>query len=199
MKTIKKTYALQILTMLTSLLFISLYSADTLADAAIKPICSDHSNYIKRRLDGTQEDNICEVYKDKVLLIVNTASRCAYTGQYDGLEKLYNTYKDRGLVVLGFPSNDFGKQEPGTEKSIKKFCRLTYDVKFPMYAKTRVIGKDADDLYKALALSAGQQPRWNFHKYLLNRKGQLVAHYNSATKPDDKALIKDIEQALTLN
>jgi len=159
-------------------------------------VCNNDSEFIKRRLSGNQQDNICETYKGKVMLIVNTASRCAYTDQYDGLEKLYANYKQQGLVVLGFPSNDFGSQEPGDEKSIKEFCRLTYGVEFPMYAKTKIKGDNADSFYMALAKAANQRPRWNFHKYLLNRKGELIGSYSSSVKPDNKTLLDTIEQAL---
>lgn len=159
-------------------------------------VCKNDSQFIKRRLSGSEMDNICETYKGKVMLIVNTASRCAYTDQYDGLEKLYANYKTQGLVVLGFPSNDFGKQEPGDEKTIKEFCRLTYGVEFPMYAKTKIKGEHADSFYRALASAAKQSPKWNFHKYLLNRKGELIGSYSSAIKPDNKELLSKIEQAL---
>lgn len=159
-------------------------------------VCKSDTQFIKRRLSGNQKDNICETYKGKVMLIVNTASRCAYTDQYDGLEKLYANYKQQGLVVLGFPSNDFGSQEPGDEKSIKEFCRLTYGVEFPMYAKTKIKGDNADSFYMALIKAANQRPKWNFHKYLLNREGELIGSYSSSIKPDNKDLLKTIEQVL---
>jgi glutathione peroxidase len=100
--------------------------------------CPDTLNFTVRSLNDEQQVNLCEVYAGKVVLIVNTASKCAFTSQYQGLEALYATYKERGLVVLGFPSNDFANQEPGTEAEIKTFCRMTYGVQFPMFAKTRV-------------------------------------------------------------
>lgn len=159
-------------------------------------ICQADTQYVKRKLGSEVTEDICQQHQHKVMLIVNTASRCAYTDQYDGLEKLYKVYKDRGLVVLGFPSNDFGHQEPGSEESIKSFCRLTYGVKFPMYAKTSVNGSAADPLYKALSKAAGESPRWNFHKYLLNRKGELIGSYGSAVTPSSKALLNAIEKAL---
>ena len=130
------------------------------------------------------------------MLVVNTASRCAYTDQYDGLEKLYANYRDRGLVVIGFPSNDFGGQEPGTEKVIKEFCRLTYGVKFPMYAKTRVTGEDAAPIYKALYRATNQPPRWNFHKYLIGRDGTVIGSYNPSTAPQSRTLTSAIERLL---
>ncbi|MBI1424990.1 MAG: glutathione peroxidase [Gammaproteobacteria bacterium] len=151
---------------------------------------------VVRTLNGKQEVNLNSAYHGKVVLIVNTASKCGFTYQYDGLEKLYARYKDRGLVVLGFPSNDFANQEPGTEKQIQDFCRLTYGVQFPMFAKTRVIKPYADPLYQRLAEAAGEYPAWNFHKYLINRDGRLVASYSSSTKPESKKLVEKIESLL---
>lgn len=130
------------------------------------------------------------------MLVVNTASRCAFTDQYEGLEKLYSRYRERGLVVIGFPSNDFGNQEPGSEGSIKEFCRLTYGVRFPMYAKSRVSGDNADPFYRALAQAAGTPPRWNFHKYLIDRDGRLAGSYNSFVAPESDRLIDAIEGLL---
>ena len=124
--------------------------------------CSSLLDHEVRILNEKNKVNLCEAYQGKVIMIVNTASRCAYTDQYDALEKLYSWYKDEGLVVLGFPSNDFGEQEPGTEAEIKSFCPLTYDVKFPMFAKTRVAQNNADPIYKELARVSGTYPRWNF-------------------------------------
>ena len=149
-----------------------------------------------RSLNENQKLNLCEAYKDKVVLIVNTASKCGFTYQYEGLEKLYAKYKEQGLVVLGFPSNDFAGQEPGTEKEIQSFCRLTYGVQFPMFEKTRVRKKYADPLYKNLGESANEYPAWNFHKYLLDRNGNLVASYSSFTKPMSKKLVNKIESLL---
>ncbi len=166
------------------------------ADEVNRQICDSTTAYVNRRLSSEETNNICEAFKSKVLLVVNTASRCGFTNQYDGLEKLYSNYKDRGLVVVGFPSNDFANQEPGTEKSIKKFCRLTYGVRFPMYAKTRVTGDDADPIYKALARAAGHSPGWNFHKYLIDREGQLVGSYSSSVKPRSDQLVEAIERLL---
>ncbi|MBV2096958.1 MAG: glutathione peroxidase, partial [Candidatus Thiodiazotropha sp. (ex Codakia orbicularis)] len=144
------------------------------AESGNPSICSEESNYSKRQLNSDQVDNLCETHRGKVMLVVNTASRCAFTDQYEGLEKLYSRYRERGLVVIGFPSNDFGNQEPGSEGSIKEFCRLTYGVRFPMYAKSRVSGDNADPFYRALAQAAGTPPRWNFHKYLIDRDGRLA-------------------------
>ena len=159
-------------------------------------ICDQQNQYLKRRLASDKEDNLCEQYNGQVVLVVNTASRCTYTDQYDELEKLYAEYKNRGLVVIGFPSNDFGNQEPGNEKKIKNFCRLTYGVQFPMYEKTRVKGVHADPFYKKLAEASGQRPQWNFHKYLIDRNGKLVGSYQSAITPYNKKIIQTIEKFL---
>lgn len=138
---------------------------------------------------------LCQ-YAGKVILVVNTASYCGFTSQYDGLEKLYARLKDKGLVVLGFPSNDFGEQEPGSEKEIADFCRLTYGVEFPMVSKTVVKGKGAHPFYLKLAEITGSKPKWNFHKYLINRDATQVIAYTSFTKPDDKDLLKKIDEFL---
>ena len=191
-------YRVSIRFVLITLLAISTSMFSNTAFSIDKAICNAESNYIKRRLGSEQEENICQTHMNKVMLIVNTASRCAYTNQYDGLEKLYAQYKHRGLVVLGFPSNDFGNQEPGNEQSIKSFCRLTYGVKFPMYAKTKLKGNNIDKLYTALEMASGEKPRWNFHKYLIDRNGYLIGSYSSSTKPDDKKLIKSLEKALAV-
>jgi glutathione peroxidase len=134
--------------------------------------------------------------QDKVVLVVNTASRCAYTPQYEGLEKLYERYRDRGLVVAGFPSNDFAGQEPGTEQDIRNFCRLTYGVQFPMFEKVHVRGSSVDPFYQHLARETGVTPRWNFHKYLIDRNGRVIASFPSQIKPDDRRLVDKIEELL---
>ena len=150
-----------------------------------------------RRLASTQEVNLCDAYSGKVVLVVNTASKCGNTPQYDGLEKLYDQYGEEGLVVLGFPSNDFMGQEPGTEENIEEFCRLTYGVEFPMFEKTSVKKDDADPFYVALAESAGTYPTWNFHKYLIGRDGELISDFSPRTQPYDEKLVAAIEQALS--
>lgn len=149
-----------------------------------------------RRLASTEEVNLCEAYAGKVLLVVNTASKCGNTPQYDGLEALYEKYGDEGLVVLGFPSNDFLGQEPGTEEQIQEFCRLTYGVRFPMFEKTSVKGPDAHPFFVALADTSGTSPQWNFHKYLIGRDGALIGTYSPRTQPDDASLVAAVEQAL---
>ncbi len=149
-----------------------------------------------RRLGSDERVNLKEAYAGKVVLIVNTASKCAFTGQYEGLEALYAKYGERGLVVLGFPSNDFGGQEPGTEAQIQDFCRLTYGVRFPMFAKTGVREGKADPLFQGLAEAAGRYPQWNFHKYLLDRDGRLVDNYLSWTSPESGSVVEAIERLL---
>ena len=158
--------------------------------------CSPLLDFEMRTLDEKETVSLCEAYQGKVILVVNTASKCAYTDQYASLEKLYDDYRDQGLVVLGFPSNDFGNQEPGTEKQIKAFCRMTYGVRFPMFAKTRVAERSADPLYRKLAGTAGRYPQWNFHKYLIDREGELVADYPSAIDPLREPLLGAIRREL---
>jgi glutathione peroxidase len=139
--------------------------------------------------------SLCD-FRGKVLLVVNTASQCGYTPQYEGLEKLYRRYKDRGLVVLGFPANDFGGQEPGSNKDIAQFCQINYGVTFPVFAKTAVIGAAANPLFRDLEARTGQRPRWNFHKYLIDRGGKPVAAFGAAVEPLDSRLTSQIEQLL---
>ncbi len=140
-------------------------------------------------------------FKGKVLLIVNVASRCGFTGQYKELEKLYETHKDQGLVVLGFPANDFMGQEPGTEAEIKSFCTLTYGVTFPMFAKISVKGKDIHPLYAYLTAKEtnpafGGEISWNFNKFLIGRDGAIAARFGSRTKPEDPDLVAAVNEAL---
>ena len=150
-----------------------------------------------RPLAGKEPVDLCKTYGGKVLLVVNTASKCGFTPQYDGLEKLDQTYRERGFAVLGFPSNDFRGQEPGTEAEIREFCTLTYGVKFPMFEKVSVKEGQADPFYARLATAAeGRYPGWNFHKYLIDRDGRVVADYPSKVKPDDAELVARIEALL---
>jgi glutathione peroxidase len=146
-------------------------------------------------LQTGEPQNLCQ-YRDKVILVVNTASYCGHTDQYGGLEALYRKYKDKGLVVLGFPSNDFGNQEPGNNKQIAKFCRLTYSVEFPMFEKSSVTGGQRNPLFAELDRRTGQQPRWNFHKYLIDRNGKQVMSFESSVQPDDKRLLEALRKLL---
>jgi glutathione peroxidase len=135
-------------------------------------------------------------YQGKVLLVVNTASQCGYTPQYKALEDLHRRYKDRGLVVMGFPSNDFGGQEPGSNKEIAQFCEVNYGVSFPMFAKSAVAKGAVNPFYERLAQASQSRPRWNFHKYLVDRSGQKVLAYDSAVTPTDARFVKDVERLL---
>lgn len=155
------------------------------------PATLDHS---VPRLQDEAPQNLCQ-YTGKVVLIVNTASYCGFTAQYEGLEKLYARDKDKGLVILGFASNDF-QQEPGANKEIADFCYNTYGVKFPMFAKTSVTGPTANPLYQSLFKAGALQPKWNFHKILLDRSGKVIGSYPSKVTPDDKKLLADIDRAL---
>ncbi|CAD5369068.1 Glutathione peroxidase [Rubrivivax sp. A210] len=147
------------------------------------------------RLQDEKPQSLCQ-YKGKVLLVVNTASYCGFTPQYEGLEALHAKYASQGLVVLGFPSNDFGEQEPGDAKQIADFCFNTYGVKFPMFAKTVVKGKDMNPFYAQLAKATGKAPGWNFHKYLIDRQGQPVGQFASIVAPGSSTLVSAIEKSL---
>jgi glutathione peroxidase len=140
--------------------------------------------------------SLCQ-YRGKVLLVVNTASQCGFTPQYAGLEKLYRRYKDRGLVVLGFPSNDFGGQEPGTNREIASFCTVNYGVSFPMFAKSSVKAAP-NPFFDKLAQASASRPRWNFHKYLVDRRGAKVIAFDTAIEPLDAKLVGEIERLLAV-
>jgi glutathione peroxidase len=138
-------------------------------------------------------------YENQVMLIVNTASKCGFTPQYEGLETLYEKYKDKGLAILGFPCNQFGRQEPGSESDIAEFCQLNYGVSFPMFSKVDVNGDDADPLFKYLkksqkGLLGSEKIKWNFTKFLVNRDGKVIARFAPTVKPKD--LAGDIEKLL---
>jgi len=160
--------------------------------------CPPTLDFEFRKLASDESVKLCEQYAGQVLLVVNTASRCAFTPQYEGLEAVYAKYAERGFTVVGFPSNDFGSQEPGAEAAIQKFCRLTYSVDFPMFEKTHVSAQaGAHPFFLTLARESGTGlPKWNFHKYLLDRQGRVVASYPSSTKPLNSDLIGDIERLL---
>ena len=143
---------------------------------------------------GGKED-LCQ-YAGKVVLVVNTASYCGYTPQYKGLQALNEKYKPRGLVILGFPSNDFGEQEPGGNKEIAEFCDRTYAVKFPMFAKTSVKEAGGSAVFDGLAKATGERPKWNFHKYLISRDATKVASFASKVEPDSKEFVQRVEEFL---
>jgi len=168
---------------LTSLLFLATSSA-----MAACPALLDR----KMQTLDERTQSLCE-YQGKVLLFVNTASQCGFTPQYEGLEALYRKYKAKGLVVLGFPMNDFGSQEPGSNKEISTFCVNEYAIDFPMFAKTEL---KANPLYADLARATGQVPRWNFHKYLVDRTGARVESFGTRVEPSDAKLVSAIERLL---
>ena len=153
------------------------------------------------RLQDEKPVNLCD-YKGKVLLVVNTASFCGFTGQYKDLEALHTQFAPRGLVVLGFPSNDFGQQEPGSAKDIADLCENTFGVKFPMFAKSHVTpggSRAVNPLFVALTQQSGTRPKWNFHKYLVSRQGDVVTSYASAVEPKDPKFLRDLEKLLKAN
>jgi len=163
----------------------------SLANAA----CPALLNHSLPRLQDEVPQNLCQ-YAGKVVLVVNTASKCGFTSQYEGLEKLYDRYRTAGLVVLGFPSGDFGGQELSTNKEIAEFCSNTFAVRFPMLVKSSVRGKEANPVFAGLIRESGTAPKWNFYKYLIGRDGRLVKVYSSFTAPDEAAFVQDIERSL---
>jgi glutathione peroxidase len=165
----------------------------TFASGAVAEECPPLLRHTFSSLQDGKPVPLCQ-YAGKVVLVVNTASYCGFTSQYDGLEKLYDRLKDKGFVVIGFPSNDFGSQEPGSDKEIADFCRLTYGVQFPMVSKTVVKGRNANPFYLKLAEVTGSRPKWNFHKYLINRDATQVVAFSSLTKPDDRDLLARIDE-----
>ena len=158
------------------------------------PACPAVLQHTVERLQDEKPQNLCQ-YAGQVVLVVNTASFCGFTPQYKSLEELHARYKDQGLVVLGFPSNDFS-QEPENNKKIADFCENTYGVKFPMFSKTAVRGSDASPLFKQLTQLTDTAHKWNFYKYMTSRDGKQVKSYNSATDPLGKAFIAELEKQL---
>ena len=138
-------------------------------------------------LESANQSVSLSKYKNQVIMIVNVASRCGYTSQYSDLQKLYEKYKNKGFIILGFPSNEFGQQEPGTNQEIQKFCKLNYGVTFPVMAKTTVNGSEASDLYKWLTTQKkfSGPITWNFNKFIIDKKGQLVQRFESAVTPKE--------------
>jgi glutathione peroxidase len=180
----------------TAIALVSTAPASAAESATGDAACPAVLNYTFNRLQTGKPESLCQ-FRGKVLLIVNTASYCGYTHQYEGLEALYRRYKSRGLVVVGFPSNDFGAQEPGTNQEIAEFCRLTYGVEFPMFEKTSVTSLKTNPLYATLLARTGQAPQWNFHKYLVDRNGNRVESFGSKVEPDDRALLTALEKLLS--
>jgi len=182
----------------TSLLLFGAVASAQTAVTSQAPTCSNLLHKTFNRLQDDAPQDLCQ-YAGRVLLVVNTASYCGFTSQYEGLEKLHAERKEKGLVVLGFPSNDFGQQEPGNSKQIADFCANTYGVKFPMFEKSVVSGAGANSLYRELGQATGKTPQWNFHKYLIGRDGKVISSYASAVSPVDKRLLADIDRALSIN
>ena len=169
-------------------------TAGTVGNAAPAAACPALLQHTVLRLQDEAPQSLCQ-YSGKVLLVVNTASFCGFTGQYEGLEALHKRFQAKGLVVLGFPSNDFS-QETGDNKQIAAFCSNTFGVKFPMFTKTGVTGDAASPLYRQLAQQTGKAPQWNFYKYLVGRDGRVLQSYSSMTGPDNAGLVRAVEQAL---
>lgn len=155
------------------------------------PVCPPLLDHTLKDIDGTLQ-NLC-AYAGKVVLVVNTASQCGYTGQYKGLQALHEKYGTQGLVVLGFPANDFGGQEPGSDTRIKDFCETSYQVDFPLFSKVGVKAANANPLHEALAQATGDRPNWNFHKYLIDRSGTRALSFASRVEPESKAMVQAIE------
>lgn len=166
-----------------------------LAQQPSAPTCPPILQHRFDRLQDEAPQDLCQ-FAGKVVLVVNTASYCGFTHQYEGLEKLFARYRQQGLVVLGFPSNDFGQQEPGSSKEIADLCFNTYAVRFPMFSKTVVAGHGRNPLYAGLLQATGVAPRWNFHKYLIARDGTVTAQFASQVEPLSAPIVQAVEQAL---
>jgi len=193
-----KTPAL-LLSFISALAFAEPALAEAQAPAALPAAhsCPALLKHTFKRLQDDAPQDLCQ-YAGKVVLVVNTASYCGFTKQYEGLEKLYAKYGERGFVILGFPSNDFGRQEPGNSKEIADFCFNTYGVKFPMFAKSAVSGSQANPLYASLSKLTSKEPKWNFTKYLIGRNGKVIEYFPSEVAPEDSKLVGKIEQALAM-
>ncbi len=156
-------------------------------------------DFTRKDIDGNKVD--LDQYKGKVVMIVNVASKCGYTPQYEGLEAMYDKYKGDGLVILGFPANNFKGQEPGTDKEIKEFCTLTYGVQFPMFSKVSVLGEDQDELFTYLTSQDNPDFKgdisWNFEKFLINKEGKLIRRFKTKVEPESEEITKAIELALS--
>lgn len=156
--------------------------------------CPALLNHRMKTLSGTTQD-LC-AFGGQVILAVNTASYCGYTNQYEALQALHEKYRGQGLVVVGFPANDFGMQEPGTNAEVADFCERTFKVKFPMMEKSAVVGAQANPVFAGLAKATGEVPRWNFHKYLISRDGKVVRSFASKAAPDSAEMVAEIELQL---
>lgn len=167
----------------------------TLPAVAAANQCIDVLNHSMQQLKTKETVDLCEAYQGKTLLIVNTASKCGFTPQFKALQAMYEQYSAKGLVVLGFPSDDF-MQEHNDEAKTADVCYLDYGVKFPMFSTSPVRGDDANPVFKTLIARTGEQPAWNFNKYLVSKDGKVVKHFGSRTSPSDPAFVKEVEALL---
>jgi len=187
------------MTCLASVLMLAGLSACQAESARTAPAAAASADLLDRAyrpLAGADPVNLRQSYGGEVLLVVNTASKCGFTPQFDGLEALHAKYQGQGFSVLGFPSGDFREQEFSDENDILEFCRLTYGVQFPMFEKVHVIGDETTGLYQDLHAITGEAPKWNFHKYLIGRDGQVIGQWSSRITPDSPELVQAIETAL---
>lgn len=196
---IQRTFPLALFATVCGLLTATTAKAQTVTPVAgktaVAAACPAILQHEFPRLQDDVPQNLCQ-YAGKVVLVVNTASFCGFTKQYEGLEALYAKYQGKGLMVLGFPSNEFGDQEPGSAKEIADFCFNTYGVKFPMFAKSAVVGPKKNVLYVELSKATKSEPKWNFSKYLIDRSGKVVANYPSTMEPTSTTLVAALEKAL---
>lgn len=157
--------------------------------------CGDWMSHQFNKLNSTESVQLCEQFAGQVLVVVNTASQCGFTPQFEQLEAIYQTYKEQGFSVIGFPSNDFN-QDRGSEEKTAKVCYLDYGVTFPMIERTHVKGEKANPVFQSLSNQSGISPSWNFYKYIIDRQGEVVAVFSSQTKPTDSAMVDAIEKVL---
>lgn len=170
-------------------------ATSVISTSAMANQCGEILGHAMQQLNTRETVDLCEQYQGKTILVVNTASKCGFTKQFEGLETLYQKYQDKGLVVLGFPSDSF-KQEYDDAEKTAEVCYLTYGVKFPMFTTTKVKGDEANPVFKALIAKTGETPSWNFNKYLVSSDEQTVKHFGSRTAPDDKDFIAELEKML---
>jgi glutathione peroxidase len=173
-------------------------ATSVISTSALANQCGEILGHAMQQLNTRETVDLCEQYQGKTVLVVNTASKCGFTKQFEGLEALYQKYQDKGLVVLGFPSDSF-KQEYDDAEKTAEVCYLTYGVKFPMFTTTKVKGDEANPVFKALIAKTGETPSWNFNKYLVSADEQTVKHFGSRTTPDDKDFIAELEKMLSAN
>ncbi len=171
---------------------LSVLAAGPVTSVLAAGTCPTVLNHTVEPLTGGKARSLCQ-YEGRVVLVVNTASECGYTGQYEGLQALYKKYADRGLVVLGFPSNAFGGQEPGSNKKIAEFCQANFGVTFPVFAKVEAIPLSKDRVFASLVAATGTAPKWNFHKYLIDRSGKRVESFESGVEPQSAQFVQRIE------